>query len=235
MKQRNPIIRMFNVCKQYGTTEVLKDITFNIGAGEMVFITGPSGAGKSTLLKMIYYAETVTYGQIIIDGMNLARIKPSRLPYLRRRLGIVFQDFKLIQSRNVYDNVALVLEAAGEKKGLIKNKVRHVLWLTGMAEKQHAMPKSLSGGEQQRVAFARAVVGNPSIIIADEPTGNLDSLAARTVFTLLNRYNEKGATVIIASHNMDLIQTTLKMNPRARVIKLADGTLCEEDHNGAFL
>ncbi len=225
MKQRNPIIRMFNVCKQYGTTEVLKDITFNIGAGEMVFITGPSGAGKSTLLKMIYNAETVTNGQIIIDGMNLARIKPSRLPYLRRRLGIVFQDFKLIQSRNVYDNVALVLEAAGEKKGLIKNKVRHVLWLTGMAEKQHAMPKSLSGGEQQRVAFARAVVGNPSIIIADEPTGNLDSLAARTVFTLLNRYNEKGATVIIASHNMDLIQTTLKMNPRSRVIKLADGTI----------
>ncbi len=131
-------------------------------------------------------------------------------------MGIVFQDFKLIPSRTVYENVALVLEAAGEKKEMIKNKVRHVLWLTGMVNKQYAMPPSLSGGEQQRVAFARAVVGDPPIIIADEPTGNLDFQAAKTVFKLLMQYNAKGATVIVASHNLNLIHKAMNSTKSGR-------------------
>lgn len=216
---------MFNVSKLYGTMYAVKNVSFDIRAGEMLFITGPSGAGKSTLLKMIYRAEMATGGQIIIDGMNLARLKTSRLPYLRRRMGIVFQDFKLIPSRTVYDNVALVLEAAGEKKEMIKNKVRHVLWLTGMVNKQYAMPPSLSGGEQQRVAFARAVVGEPPIIIADEPTGNLDFQAAKMVFKLLMQYNAKGATVIVASHNLNLIHKAMNSTKSGRLIRLVDGIL----------
>ncbi len=218
---KNTIIRLFNVSKRFGSKLALKDISLDIEQGEFVFISGPSGAGKSTLLKILYLAEKVSEGQILIDGMNLARISSSRLPMLRRKFGMVFQDFKLIPNRTVYENVALVLEAAGEKPSFIRKKVMHVLRTTGMDKKAGAFPPTLSGGEQQRVAVARAVVGEPSIILADEPTGSLDSKSAQAILDFLMEYHKRGATVLIASHNLHLIAD----NVRARNIEINEGTI----------
>ncbi len=156
---KHAIIRLFNVTKHYGGRPALQNVSMDILPGEFVFVSGPSGAGKSTLLKVLYLAETVSDGQILIDGMNLSRISAGRLPFLRRRFGMVFQDFKLIPTLTVFDNVALALEVAGKKPGFIKKKVMHVLRITGMEKKARDLPPTLSGGEQQRVAVARAVVG----------------------------------------------------------------------------
>lgn len=212
---------MFNVSKRFGGKIALKDITLDIEQGEFIFISGPSGAGKSTLLKVLYLAERASEGQILIDGMNLARISSSRLPLLRRRFGMVFQDFKLIPNRTVYENVALVLEAAGEKPSFIRKKVMQVLRTTGMEKKAKALPPTLSGGEQQRVAVARAVVGEPSIILADEPTGSLDTKSAQAILDYLMEYHKKGATVLIASHNLHLLESTV----RGRNVEISDGTI----------
>ncbi len=217
----NSIIRLFNVTKRYNGKLALKDISLDIKAGEFIFISGPSGAGKSTLLKVLYLAEKVSEGQILIDGMNLARISSSRLPALRRRFGMVFQDFKLIPNRTVYENVALVLEAAGEKPSYIRKKVMHVLRTTGMDKKYKALPPTLSGGEQQRVAVARAVVGEPSIILADEPTGSLDTKSAQAVLDFLMEYHKNGATVLIASHNLHLLSSAV----RGRNIEINEGCI----------
>jgi len=199
---KNAIIRLFNVTKHYGGKPALHNVSMDILPGEFVFVSGPSGAGKSTLLKVLYLAETVTDGQILIDGMNLSRISSTRLPYLRRRFGMVFQDFKLIPTRTVFDNVALALEVAGKKSGFIKKKVMHVLRITGMEKKAHVLPPTLSGGEQQRVAVARAVAGDPDIILADEPTGSLDQESARRVLEILLAYHKKGVTILVASHHL---------------------------------
>jgi len=221
MNDKNSVIRLFNVSKKYGGKFALKDISLEIEQGEFVFISGPSGAGKSTLLKILYLAEKVSNGQILIDGMNLARISSSKLPSLRRRFGMVFQDFKLIPTRTVYENVALVLEAAGKKPSYIKKKVVQVLRTTGMEKKQKALPPTLSGGEQQRVAVARAVVGEPSIILADEPTGSLDSSSAQAILDFLMEYHKKGTTILIASHNLHLLES----NVRGRNIEICDGMI----------
>ncbi len=218
---KNSIIRLFNVSKRFGGKLALKDISLEIKQGEFVFISGPSGAGKSTLLKILYLAEKASEGQILIDGMNLARISSSKLPFLRRRFGMVFQDYKLIPSRTVYENVALVLEAAGKKPSYIRKKVVQVLRNTGMEKKLKALPPTLSGGEQQRVAVARAVVGEPSIILADEPTGSLDSSSAQTILDLLMEYHKNGATILVASHNLHLLES----NVRGRNIEIKDGTI----------
>ena len=218
---KNSIIRLFNVSKRYGGKLALKDISLEIEQGEFIFISGPSGAGKSTLLRILYLAEKASEGQILIDGMNLARISSSKLPFLRRRFGMVFQDFKLIPTRTVYENVALVLEAAGEKPSYIRKKVVQVLRTTGMEKKLKALPPTLSGGEQQRVAVARAVVGEPSIILADEPTGSLDSSSAQAILDLLMEYHKKGATILVASHNLHLLES----NIRGRNIEISDGTI----------
>ncbi len=204
---KNAIIRLFNVTKHYGGRPALQNVSMDILPGEFVFISGPSGAGKSTLLKILYLAETVSEGQILIDGMNLSRISPARLPFLRRRFGMVFQDFKLIPTRTVYDNVALVLEVAGKKPAFIRKKVMHVLRITGMEQKARELPPTLSGGEQQRVAVARAVAGDPDIILADEPTGNLDPVSARRVLEILLAYHRKGVTILLASHHLRQLQT----------------------------
>jgi len=215
------MIRLFNVSKRFGGKLALKDITLDIGQGELVFISGPSGAGKSTLLKILYLAEKPSGGQILVDGMNLARISSSKLPFLRRRFGMVFQDFKLIPNRTVYENVSLVLEAAGKKPSYIRKKVMQVLRTTGMEKKYKALPPTLSGGEQQRVAVARAVVGEPSIIFADEPMGSLDLKSAQAILDFLLEYHKKGATVLIASHNLHL----LKNNEAGRNIEISDGVI----------
>jgi len=211
---------MFHVHRNYGTKKALIDITLDVSKNDFVFITGPSGAGKTTLLKLLYLAESVSEGQVLIDGINLSRIPRKRIPFLRRKFGIIFQDYKLIASRTVFDNVSLVLAAAGKKRRLIQKKVRSVLRLVGMEDRQNAFPPSLSGGEQQRVAVARAIIGDPKIILADEPTGSLDDDSANIIIDLLNGVHIRGTTVIIATHDKDLIKKT-----GGRVLLLKQGRL----------
>ena len=206
--EKSSIIRMFHVHHNYGPKKALIDITLDIAKNEFIFISGPSGAGKSTLLKLFYLGEPVSEGQVLIDGINLARIPRKRIPQLRRKFGIIFQDYKLIPTRTVYDNVALVLEAGGVKNRLIQKKVKSVLRLVGMEDRLKAFPPSLSGGEQQRIAVARAIIGDPKIILADEPTGSLDDESAEVILELLKGVHIRGATVIIATHDKALMRKT---------------------------
>ncbi|MBW2669608.1 MAG: cell division ATP-binding protein FtsE [Deltaproteobacteria bacterium] len=208
VQNKSSIIRMFHVYKNYGANKALVDITIDISKNELLFITGPSGAGKTTFLKLLYLGETVSEGQVLIEGMNLSRISCKRIPFLRRKFGIIFQDYKLIPTKTVFDNVALVLETMGKKRRFIEKKVKNVLRTVGMENNLHSLPPSLSGGEQQRVAVARAVVGDPTIILADEPTGNLDKDSADIIFELLKRFHIRGATIVIATHDKKLIQKT---------------------------
>jgi len=206
--EKSSIIRMFHVHHNYGPKKALIDITLDIAKNEFVFISGPSGAGKTTLLKLLYLGEPVSEGQILIDGINLARIPRKRIPHLRRKFGVIFQDYKLIPTKSVYDNVALVLEASGAKNRLIQKKVRSVLRLVGMEDRLKTYPPSLSGGEQQRIAVARAIIGDPKIILADEPTGSLDEESAEIILDLLRGVHIRGATVIIATHDKALMRKT---------------------------
>jgi len=214
------IIQMFHVSKHYGSKHALVDITLDVHENEILFINGPSGAGKTTLMKLLYLGEPVSEGQILVDGMNLSRISHKRVPFLRRKYGIIFQDYKLIPTKTVFENIALVLEAAGRKKRFIQMKVKSVLRTVGMEEKLGSLPPSLSGGEQQRVAVARAVVGDPKIILADEPTGSLDAKSADIILDLLSRFHQQGTTLIIATHD-----TQLACKTGDRVIHLAQGRL----------
>ena len=211
---------MFHVHKNYGANKALVDVTLDISKNEFLFISGPSGAGKTTLLKLLYLGETVSEGQVLIEGMNLSRISYQRIPFLRRKFGIIFQDYKLIATKTVFENVALVLEVMGKKRRFIEKKVKSVLRTVGMENNLHFLPRSLSGGEQQRVAVARAVVGDPKIILADEPTGNLDEDSADIIFELLKRFHIRGATIIIATHDKELIRKT-----GGRAIHLKHGRL----------
>ncbi len=206
--EKSSIIRMFHVHHNYGPKKALIDITLDIAKNEFVFISGPSGAGKTTLLKLFYLGEAVSEGQILIDGINLARMSRKRIPLLRRKFGIIFQDYKLIPTKSVFDNVSLVLEAAGARKRIINKKVRSVLRLVGMEDRINSYPPSLSGGEQQRIAVARAIVGDPQIILADEPTGSLDDESAEIILDLLRGVHIRGATVIIATHDKALMRRT---------------------------
>ena len=216
----NAIIRMFHVHKRYGAKFALHDITLDIFKNEFLFVTGPSGAGKTTLLKLLYLGQSISEGQFLVDGMNLARIKSKGIPTLRRKFGIIFQDYKLIATKTVFENVALVLEAAGRKQRLIEKKVRSVLRTVGMEDRMKSLPLSLSGGEQQRVAVARAMVGDPKIILADEPTGSLDSESAGVIMAFLDEYHHRGATVILATHDQSLIRQS-----NGRIVQLREGRL----------
>jgi cell division transport system ATP-binding protein len=202
------IIRMFHVHHHFGSKTALSDITIDIAKNEFVFINGASGAGKTTLLKLLYLGEPVSEGQVLVDGINLARIPRKKIPYLRRKFGIIFQDYKLIPTKNVFDNVALVLEAAGAKRRMIQKKVKSILRLVGMEDRLKSFPPSLSGGEQQRIAVARAIIGDPQIILADEPTGSLDDESAEVILDLLKGAHIRGTTVIIATHDKALMHKT---------------------------
>ena len=217
-QNKSSIIRMFHVYKNYGAKKALVNITLDIPKNELLFISGPSGAGKTTLLKLLYLGEIVSEGQVLIEGMNLSRISHKRIPFLRRKYGIIFQDYKLIATKTIFDNVAIVLEATGKKRRFIEKKVKSILRTVGMEESLHSFPPSLSGGEQQRIAVARAIVGDPKIILADEPTGNLDEVSADIILDLLKRFHTRGATVIIATHDKELIRKT-----GGRVIHLNQG------------
>lgn len=218
VENSDTIVRMFHVHKRYGAKSALNDLSLDIHRNDFLFITGRSGAGKTTLLKLLYLAEPLTEGQILVDGLNLQRIGRSRIPILRRKFGIIFQDYKLIPSKTIFENVALVLEAAGRKPRFTAKKVRSVLRMVGMEDRMTALPQSLSGGEQQRVAVARAVVGDPKIILADEPTGSLDEEAAAVIMDYLNVFHQRGTTVVIATHDKELIR-----EGNGRVVHLQNG------------
>jgi cell division transport system ATP-binding protein len=232
--EKSSIIRMFHVHHNYGSKKALIDITLDIAKNEFVFISGPSGAGKTTLLKLFYLGEPVSEGQVLIDGINLARIPRKRIPRLRRKFGIIFQDYKLIPTKNVYDNVALVLEAAGVKKRQIQKKVKSVLRLVGMEDRLKALPPSLSGGEQQRIAVARAIVGDPKIILADEPTGSLDEESAEVILELLRGVHIRGATVIIATHDKALMRKTGGQVLHLQQGRLEASTYIEKQYDNAI-
>jgi len=205
------MIRLFNVYKSFGAQNpALIDISVEVAKGEFVFVTGPSGAGKTTLLKMIFCAEKPTSGHALVEGRNLNRIRDRELALLRRRIGVVFQDFKLLTRRNVFENVALSLEVAGISAAITRKSVHQTLRYLGLAGKEGYYPPQLSGGEQQRVAIARAVVNNPLILLADEPTGNLDHELTMEIMALLEEIHRRGTTVIVATHSQELLAGTMK-------------------------
>jgi len=215
------MIRLFNVYKSYGAENpALTDISVEVTRGEFVFVTGPSGAGKTTLLKMIFCAEQPTSGHALVNGRNLNRIKDKDLALLRRSIGVIFQDFKLLTRRSVFENVALSLEVAGIPPAVTRKRVHQTLRYLGLADKEGYYPPQLSGGEQQRVAIARAVVNNPLILLADEPTGNLDHELTMEIMALLEEIHRRGTTVVIATHSQELLAGTMK-----RIIKLSKGRI----------
>ena len=215
------MINFDRVSKSYpGGNQALSELSFNVEDGEIVFLTGHSGAGKSTLLKLIALIERPTRGTVIINGQNLGPLKRRRIPYYRRQVGIIFQDHKLLADRTVFDNVALPMIIAGVGHREIGRRVRAALDQVGLLTKERAMPVTLSGGEQQRVGIARAVVNKPPLLIADEPTGNLDPELSMEIMRLFERFNQVGVTVMIASHDHDLIRAM-----GHRVISLKQGRL----------
>jgi cell division transport system ATP-binding protein len=215
------MIRLFHVYKSFGSKNpALIDISLTVPKGEFVFVTGPSGAGKTTLLKIIFCAEKPTSGHALVDGRNLTRIKDGELSSLRRRIGVVFQDFKLLPRRTVFENVALSLEVMGVSPSMIRKKVHQTLRYLGLADKEGYYPPQLSGGEQQRIAIARAIVNNPLILLADEPTGNLDYDLTMEIMALLKEIHTRGTTVVVATHSQELLKGT-----RRRIIALHKGRM----------
>ena len=202
------MIRLFHVTKRFGANTALDDVNLQIRKGEFVYITGPSGAGKTTLLRLIFGAQKCSEGQILINGINLNRIRRLNLDLLRRKIGFVFQDFKLLNTKTVSQNVALAMEVAGERPSIIRKKSHQILRAVGLVEKEQAYPLQLSAGEQQRIAIARAVVNDPLILLADEPTGNLDPDITREIMILFRSINLRGTTVVIATHSKELLKNT---------------------------
>lgn len=215
------MLKFDRVSKRYPETgDVLRNVSFHLQHGEMAFLTGHSGAGKSTLLKLIAVIERCSRGQILLDGHNVNQAKDSQIPYLRRKIGLIFQDYKLLQDRTVFDNVALPLLIAGYGHHEVSRRVRAALDKVGLLGKERKYPLALSGGEQQRVGIARAVVNKPPMILADEPTGNLDPELSAEIMHLFEQFQQVGVTVLIASHDISLIN---RMN--YRVLKLDHGQL----------
>jgi cell division transport system ATP-binding protein len=218
------MIEFYHVSKQYVKNQyALNDINLTIEKGEFIFLTGSSGAGKTTLLKLVFKEEFPSKGQILIDSFNINLIPEKKLYKLRRGIGIVFQDFKLLNRRTIYENIAIPLVIRGERKSVIDKRVHSALSLVGLTHRRNYIPEHVSGGEQQRVAIARAIVGNPKIIIADEPTGNLDTELSIEILKIFERINSNGITIIIATHDKNLI----KMFPK-RVIRLEKGRLISD-------
>ena len=223
------MIEFKNVSKVYDNGSVaLDDVCLTINDGEFVLICGHSGAGKSTLFKLLTHEVVPDTGTVIVDDFDVTRMKRSKIPKLRRKLGVVFQDFRLLPNKTVSENIAFALEVIEEKPKVIKEKVSHVLELVGLTDKANDLPEDLSGGEQQRVAIARAIVNRPSVLIADEPTGNLDPDTSKGIVGLFKHINNFGTTVIMVTHNMDLVSYLNK-----RVIRLKDGRVQSDNMRGA--
>ncbi|MDN5294328.1 MAG: cell division transport system ATP-binding protein [Eubacteriales bacterium] len=224
------MLQFFNVSKVYPNgVQALVNISFSVKKGEFVFLVGPSGAGKTTITKLIIREEVPTRGQLFFNGWNVGRLKPSEVPYLRRNVGMIFQDFKLLPNKTVYENVAFALEVTGASKKEIKKSVPQVLQMVGLENKANMWPGQLSAGEQQRVAIARALVKNPPMLIADEPTGNLDPDTAWEIMKLLEEINKLGTTIIMATHAKDIVDSMKK-----RVIALEKGRIVRDEERGQY-
>ncbi len=223
------MIRFDHVYKEYPRRgAALTDVNFELRKGEFCFLTGHSGAGKSTMLRLIHMADRPTQGEVRVSGYSSARIRPREVALLRRKIGYVFQDFRLLQNRSAADNVAFALEVTGARRPLIRAKVGKLLSMVGLASKSEAYPHELSGGEQQRVAVARALVHDPLVLLADEPTGNLDERSTRGIFDLIRSINQSGTAVIFATHNLELVRS----NPNVRVIELDQGAIVYDSAAG---
>ncbi|CAG9612194.1 Cell division ATP-binding protein FtsE [Bacillus rhizoplanae] len=204
-------------------------LTVKIKQGEFVYVVGPSGAGKSTFIKMMYREEKPTTGSINVNGLVIESLAERDVPYFRRQLGVIFQDFKLLPRLTVYENVAFALEVIEEEPDVIRERVMEVLSLVGLDDRADALPSELSGGEQQRVAIARAIVNRPKVVIADEPTGNLDMDTAMDIMNIFKRINERNTTIIMATHNADIVNTI-----RHRVIAIEDGKIARDEIEGGY-
>ncbi|HFI0934124.1 TPA: cell division ATP-binding protein FtsE [Streptococcus suis] len=221
---------MTDVTKKYSNgTTALRGVSINVDAGEFAYIVGPSGAGKSTFIKLLYREEKLDKGSLTVGNFNLAKIKKKDVPLLRRSVGVVFQDYKLLPKKTVYENIAYAMEVIGEKPRNIKKRVMEVLDLVGLKHKIRTFPNELSGGEQQRIAIARAIVNNPKVLIADEPTGNLDPENSWEIMSLLERINLQGTTVLMATHNSQIVNTL-----RHRVIAIEDGRVVRDEAEGDY-
>jgi cell division transport system ATP-binding protein len=221
------MIRFTKVSKQYPRGgPALEDVTFHLRRGEFAFLTGPSGAGKSTILKLIYVDERPTEGEVRVDGKSSVTLSRAEIPRLRRRLGVVFQDFRLLDDRTAEQNIAFALEVTGTPPSAIGPRVARALTQVGLSSKATALPHELSGGEQQRVAIARALVNDPLVLLADEPTGNLDERSTRGIFQLLRDINNSGTAVLMATHDLDLVRDT-----RLRTIEMNKGRVVFDSAN----
>ncbi|KRM95875.1 cell division ATP-binding protein FtsE [Liquorilactobacillus aquaticus DSM 21051] len=224
------LIEFKHVFKEYDNKVIAaNDFTITIKQGEFVYVVGPSGAGKSTFIKMMYREEIPTSGQIKINEFELEKIKNKEIPFLRRELGVVFQDFKLLPKLTVFENVAYALQVIEKSPEKVKERVERVLELVGLADKTDVFPNELSGGEQQRIAIARAIANKPRILIADEPTGNLDPGTANDIMEIIERINKKGTTVVMATHNSSIVNER-----KHRVIEIDDGRVIRDQKRGGY-
>ncbi|MBD5493170.1 MAG: cell division ATP-binding protein FtsE [Lachnospiraceae bacterium] len=225
------MISLTNVSKAYSTgAPALKEVNLHISKGEFVFIVGDSGSGKSTLIKLLMRELTITSGEIKVMGYDLSRIKHRKIPKFRRNIGIVFQDFRLLKDRNVYENVAFAQRIIQKSNKEIRRNVPSMLAVVGLAGKYKAKPRQLSGGEQQRVALARALVNEPAILLADEPTGNLDPKNSLEIMRLLEQINENGTTVLVVTHNKEIVNAMQK-----RVVTLKRGVIVSDEEKGGYI
>ena len=226
-----PVITLQGVSKFYSTKSVgLRDINLHIKAGEFVSIVGQSGVGKTTLIKLLIAEERPTKGTIAIGGWDITKINRETIPYLRRQIGVIFQDFKLLYKKTVFENVAFALEVAGTPSARIKQVVPQVLDIVGLNGKHDRYPNQISGGEQQRVVIARSLVHTPKIIVADEPTGNLDSINTQEIITILKKINEFGTTIVLVTHNREVVN-----HLRRRVVTLHDGQIVNDSVEGKYI
>ena len=224
------MIKLENVTKVYKTgVRAVNDMSLTIDAGEFVYVIGPTGAGKSTFIKLLYREEKATRGKVLVDGTDVSRIKNSKVPFFRRKIGVVFQNYRLLPKKTVFENVAFALEVTNTPKTEIRKKVRNVLELVGLENKANSFPHELSGGQQQRVAIARAIVNQPKVLIADEPTGNLDPDTSQEILEILKKINAKGTTMIIATHDRRIVDEGGK-----RVIALEKGKVVRDEEGGSY-